>query len=437
MSYTCRNQKWTDFTYYPGLRVQKNDFFAIFLSLTLYYIYLYLFVCIVATLLFSYILSLQSVKGKATSRYLWLTPQFYYDLLQTLLSRVYNSLEWGLNSPPKPHAFTSLPLQSRFSLSMLKANIKEKFNLKNIVIAFFSISVAWYLKNRLVNSCDLDLNKYIEFLLAGEFAVSIRWLIHALLRTLYEGGNKDYAYTPGSEAIEGIVNTKCIPNIFTMQKGNSGVSDGGAGTDQQSESSAENNVNMPPIEPIAHYDSPAPDSPRSSKSLGKRPSSANISISDSISNDGSNISTLSEPTIDKHVKEILKKVLEVTQPNSNKSQINAANLQLNGLDLDSKKRLLRGNMENAKNLRAETSVHPATRAFIKGQTAERVHVHTSDANSSSSNLKFESKPSSANSLDVGSFGATSNVGHSRSNSNLSSDKKSSDMESIQEENGGR
>ena len=53
-----------------------------------------------------------SVKGKATSRYLWLTPQFYYDLLQTLLSRVFNSLEWGLNSPPKPHAFTSLPLQS-------------------------------------------------------------------------------------------------------------------------------------------------------------------------------------------------------------------------------------------------------------------------------------------------------------------------------------
>ena len=41
-----------------------------------------------------------------------LTPQFYYNLLQTLLSRVYNSLEWGLNSPPKPHALTSLALQS-------------------------------------------------------------------------------------------------------------------------------------------------------------------------------------------------------------------------------------------------------------------------------------------------------------------------------------
>ena len=75
-------------------------------------LYLFLFICIVATLLFSYILSLQSVKGKATYRYLWLTPQFYYDLLQTILSRVYNSLEWGLNSPPKPHAYSSLPIQS-------------------------------------------------------------------------------------------------------------------------------------------------------------------------------------------------------------------------------------------------------------------------------------------------------------------------------------
>ena len=63
-------------------------------------------------MLFLYILFLELVEGKATSRYLWLTPQFYYDLLQTLLSRVYNSLEWGLNSPPKPNAYTSLPIHS-------------------------------------------------------------------------------------------------------------------------------------------------------------------------------------------------------------------------------------------------------------------------------------------------------------------------------------
>lgn len=52
-------------------------------------------------------------KNLINKPYLWLTPQFHYDLLQTLLSRVFNSLEWGLNSPPKPHAFVSLPLESR------------------------------------------------------------------------------------------------------------------------------------------------------------------------------------------------------------------------------------------------------------------------------------------------------------------------------------
>ena len=37
----------------------------------------------------------------------------YYDLLKANLNRSYTSLEWGLSSPPKPHAFVSLPLQSK------------------------------------------------------------------------------------------------------------------------------------------------------------------------------------------------------------------------------------------------------------------------------------------------------------------------------------
>ena len=69
-------------------------------------------ISVIATWFFLYILYVQLVEGKATSRYLWLTPQFYYDLLQTLLTRAFSSLEWGLNSPPKPHAFVSLPVQS-------------------------------------------------------------------------------------------------------------------------------------------------------------------------------------------------------------------------------------------------------------------------------------------------------------------------------------
>ena len=52
----------------------------------------------------------QLTEGKAATRYPWLTPQFYSDTLQILLNRNYSSLEWALTSPPKPHAFVSLPI---------------------------------------------------------------------------------------------------------------------------------------------------------------------------------------------------------------------------------------------------------------------------------------------------------------------------------------
>ena len=69
-------------------------------------------ISVVATWLFLYILYVQLVEGEASHRYPWLAPQFYSDLFQTLFSRNYNSIEWSLSSPPKPHAFVSLPLQS-------------------------------------------------------------------------------------------------------------------------------------------------------------------------------------------------------------------------------------------------------------------------------------------------------------------------------------
>ena len=71
-------------------------------------------VSVVATWIFLDILYLQLTAGKESSRYPWLTPQFYTDTLRALLERAFESLEWGLNSPPMPHAFVSLPLQSEF-----------------------------------------------------------------------------------------------------------------------------------------------------------------------------------------------------------------------------------------------------------------------------------------------------------------------------------
>jgi cytochrome c oxidase subunit 1 len=85
-------------------------------------------ISVVATVLFLYIVYVQLVEGNATSRYPWLTPQFFSDLFQTLFNRNYNSLEWSLNSPPKPHAFVSLPLQSFFLAP--KLNVDDDFVFK-------------------------------------------------------------------------------------------------------------------------------------------------------------------------------------------------------------------------------------------------------------------------------------------------------------------
>jgi cytochrome c oxidase subunit 1 len=70
-------------------------------------------VSVVAAGLFLYIVYIQLIEGEYAGRYPWLSPQFYTDTLQALLNRSYPSLEWALTSPPKPHAFVSLPLQSK------------------------------------------------------------------------------------------------------------------------------------------------------------------------------------------------------------------------------------------------------------------------------------------------------------------------------------
>jgi len=80
-------------------------------------------ISVVATWLFLNIVYLQLVYGKSVSRYLWATPQFYTDFLQHLLNRAYTSLEWCLNSPPKPHAFTTLPVRSVLELMTALAQI--------------------------------------------------------------------------------------------------------------------------------------------------------------------------------------------------------------------------------------------------------------------------------------------------------------------------
>jgi cytochrome c oxidase subunit 1 len=73
-------------------------------------------VSVVAAWLFLYIVYKQLIEGKIAARNPWAVAGFYTDVLQSNLNRYYNSLEWGLSSPPKPHAFVSLPKQSNVFL---------------------------------------------------------------------------------------------------------------------------------------------------------------------------------------------------------------------------------------------------------------------------------------------------------------------------------
>jgi hypothetical protein len=69
-------------------------------------------ISVAATALFLHIVYLQLVKGKAIFGYPWAVPQLFSDYLRILKDRTAPGLEWALHNPPKPHAFTSLPLQS-------------------------------------------------------------------------------------------------------------------------------------------------------------------------------------------------------------------------------------------------------------------------------------------------------------------------------------
>lgn len=70
-------------------------------------------VSVIAAFLFLYIVYIQLVEGEHANRFPWSYPEFFADTLQTNLNRSYPSLEWALTSPPKPHAFVSLPIQSK------------------------------------------------------------------------------------------------------------------------------------------------------------------------------------------------------------------------------------------------------------------------------------------------------------------------------------
>ena len=98
--------------YCESNKVYKNKIFKLINSTKATKIITNSIISVVATWYFLHILYMQLTQGTIVSRYPWLTPQYHSDLFQILFNRNNNSLEWCLTSPPKPHAFVSLPLQS-------------------------------------------------------------------------------------------------------------------------------------------------------------------------------------------------------------------------------------------------------------------------------------------------------------------------------------
>ena len=125
-------------------------------------------VSVIATWLFLYILYVQLVKGKGIHKYIWLIAQFYYDTLRGTMERSYSSLEWGLSSPPKPHAFESLPTQSsNFARILIFFNVV----LKKLTLSKFIIGLAILLSVALIKYLyfggDYILHSYQDFLILG------------------------------------------------------------------------------------------------------------------------------------------------------------------------------------------------------------------------------------------------------------------------------
>ena len=117
-------------------------------------------ISVAATALFLYILYVQLVYGKIADRYSWLTSGFYEDVLQTILSRNYNSLEWSLTSPPKPHAFVSLPIQSKLDIK----NILKSLLLFIIVITYFKVVPKLFIAFGLFSNYNYIANIFVIFI---------------------------------------------------------------------------------------------------------------------------------------------------------------------------------------------------------------------------------------------------------------------------------
>nr|YP_010730931.1 cytochrome c oxidase subunit 1 [Epichloe cabralii]WEG24275.1 cytochrome c oxidase subunit 1 [Epichloe cabralii]WEG24289.1 cytochrome c oxidase subunit 1 [Epichloe cabralii] len=167
-------------------------------------------VSVVAAWLFLYLVYNQLVEGKVASRNPWLTPGFYTDILQANLNRSYSSLEWGLSSPPKPHAFVSLPLQSNNSIILFLGCLLIGLIGGEI---FKSGILGWELKNKFLNI--FTYNKFIYI-----FIFSILNLTFILMLL---GNSINTAYCLDEETLKKLGETATIAKETNLNPSISGT----------------------------------------------------------------------------------------------------------------------------------------------------------------------------------------------------------------------
>ena len=114
-------------------------------------------ISVAATALFLQIVYLQLVKGKAVYGYPWAVPQLFSDYLRILKDKCAPGLEWALHNPPKPHAFTSLPLQSMDPAGQMAdaAHLAASAECLHVYREYLTVTLSEAMKGQIPN-CDFN-----------------------------------------------------------------------------------------------------------------------------------------------------------------------------------------------------------------------------------------------------------------------------------------
>jgi cytochrome c oxidase subunit 1 len=192
-------------------------------------------VSVVSAGLFLFVVYNQLDSEKPVGRNPWYTLQFFTDYLQGDIHPGHDSLEWALNSPPKPHAFVSLPLQSKIGLNSLKKHLTvENLALSITMVAIFFILRNYIISDLLLNITASSLNDINQILIPKELLAGF---LSAVVRLLLKGLIEDTTME-----ITTFVGTPKISNPEILEQNLLKGSDEPSGSDKQPSGSGEASV---------------------------------------------------------------------------------------------------------------------------------------------------------------------------------------------------